>query len=88
MVMALRKMTFTIPDEVAEPLLKRIPSRKRSNYVAEAIADKLKQRDEQLIRACEAANQDSAVSAIEQEMDKVTEQIPEPEALKQILELS
>jgi ribosome-binding protein aMBF1 (putative translation factor) len=76
--MALRKMTFTIPDEIAEPLLKRVPARQRSGYVAEAIADKLKQRDEQLIRACEAANQDPDVTAIEREMDMLTDKITEP----------
>jgi hypothetical protein len=46
--------------------------------VAEAIADKLKERDRQLIRACEAANEDPDILALEQEMDALTDKITEP----------
>ena len=71
-------MTFTVPDEIAEQFLKRIPARKRSSYVAEAIAYKLKERDRQLVRACEAANKDQDVFAIEKEMETLTDEITEP----------
>ena len=76
--MALRKMTFTVPEEIADQFMKRVPAQKRSSYVAEAIADKLNERDRQLVRACEAANKDPDVLAIEKEMDALTDPIPEP----------
>jgi ubiquinone biosynthesis protein UbiJ len=76
--MASRKMTFTVPEEVAEQFMKRVPARRRSSYVAEAITYKLKERDRQLMRACEAANKDADVLAIEQEMDALTNEIMEP----------
>ena len=76
--MALRKMTFTVPDEIADQLTKRVPARKRSGYVAEAIADKLRERDRQLVRACEAANKDPDVLKIERELDALTDEISEP----------
>ena len=67
--MASRKMTFTLPEALAGQLLKRVTARDRSRYVSEAIAAKLRQREEQLIRACEVANSDPEVLAIEQEWD-------------------
>jgi hypothetical protein len=77
--MATRKMTFTIPEEVAVPLLKRVSSRDRSRYVTEAIASKLRERDEALIRSCEIANSDPDVLAIETDWEGLADdQIAEP----------
>jgi hypothetical protein len=76
--MACQKMTFTVPDELAQILLRRVPSRERSAYVSEAIAAKLREQDESLIRACEAANRDIDVSAIEQEWDSLQDCVLEP----------
>lgn len=67
--MASRKMTFTIPEDVALILRKRVPARDRSRYVSEAIASKLQERDEEIIRACEIANADPEVQAIEREWE-------------------
>jgi hypothetical protein len=53
-------------------------SSRHLGYVAEGIADKVNQRDRQLLRACEAANKDPDVFAIETEMDAVTDEITEP----------
>jgi hypothetical protein len=60
-------MTFTIPEDLAGVLQKRIPARERSRYVSEAIAAKLREREEQI--ACEIANGDSDVLAIEREWE-------------------
>ena len=76
--MASRKMTFTIPEDIAGQLLKRVPARDRSRYVSEAITASLRQREQQLIRACEIANLDPDVQAIEREWDALSEDIPEP----------
>ena len=67
--MASRKMTFTIPDDLAGQLLKRVPAQDRSRYVAEAIASKLGERDRRLIHACRIANADPDIAAIEQEWE-------------------
>jgi hypothetical protein len=55
--MAIRKMTFTIPEDLAA----------------------LREREERLIRACEVANGDADVLAIEQEWDALRDnQVEEP----------
>ena len=71
-------MTFTVPEELARQLVKRVPARDRSGCVAEAIAAEFHRREEQLIRACEIANRDPDVLAIEQEWDALSEDIAEP----------
>ena len=76
--MASRKMTFTIPETLAGQLLKRVPARDRSRYVTEAIAAKLQQREEQLIRACEIANSDADLLAIERDWEALPDKIVEP----------
>jgi hypothetical protein len=76
--MATRKMTFTVPEDLAAQLLKRVPARDRSRYVAEAISAKLRQRQERLIRACKVANSDPDALAIEREWDTLTDRVAEP----------
>jgi stage V sporulation protein SpoVS len=76
--MATRKMTFSIPDSLARELLKSVPSRERSNYVAEAVAARLRKQDDALIRACEIANRDTDLLAIEREFDAIGGDIAEP----------
>jgi len=76
--MASRKMTFSLPETLASNFTRRVPARDRSRYVAEAIADKLAEREKRLIRACEVANQDPEVREIEQEFDALTDAMQEP----------
>ena len=74
-------MTFTIPDSLAGQFLKRVPPRDRSRYVALAISAKLQEHDERLIRACETANSDPDVVAIEQAWEALadeTDRVAEP----------
>jgi hypothetical protein len=75
--MASRKMTFTIPEELAGLLLRRVPARDRSRYVAGAIAEKLRERDRQLARACDIANRDPEILAIERDLDALPDEIDE-----------
>ena len=72
--MATRKMTFTLPADLADRFVRKVAPRKRSRCLAQALARKLEERDRKLICACEIANRDPEVKAIE-------------EALRQILEL-
>jgi hypothetical protein len=70
-------------SQVAVPLSKRagVLSRDRSRYVTEAIASKLRERDEALIRSCEIANSDPDVLAIETAWEGLADkndQIAEP----------
>jgi hypothetical protein len=76
--MAMRKMTFSVPEQLAMQLLRRIPSRDRSRFVSEALAARLEERDAALIRACEIANQDMDVAEIEKELAELGDEIAEP----------
>lgn len=67
-------MTFTIPEEIANQFLRRVPARARSGYVTEAILAKLREREQQMIRACETANNDADVLAIERDWDAMTDE--------------
>jgi ubiquinone biosynthesis protein UbiJ len=76
--MATRKMTFTLPEDIARKFVRRVPARDRSRYVAVALAEKLTEADRQLTRACEIANHDPEVAAIEQDFDALPSEITEP----------
>ena len=76
--MASRKVTFTLPEDLAGRLAKHVAARDRSRYVADAIATKLAEREKRLIRACEIVNEDAEVREIEKEWDELTDEIEEP----------
>jgi hypothetical protein len=71
-------MTFSVPDDVASTFTRRVPARDRSRYVADAIAEKLAQREKRLIQACEIANQDPDLREIERDFDALSDAMPEP----------
>jgi hypothetical protein len=77
-IMATRKMTFSVPEPLAEQFLRRVASRDRSRFVSEALAARLKERDVALTRACEIANQDLDVAEIEREFDGIRDEMAEP----------
>ena len=74
----MRKMTFSVPEQLAVQFLRRVASRNRSRFVSEALAARLEERDAALIRACEIANQDMDVAEIEQELDGLGDEMAEP----------
>jgi len=76
--MAVRKMTFSIPEPLAAQLLRRISSRDRSRFVSEALTARLEAPDLALIQACEIANQDLDVTEIEKEFDGIADELAEP----------
>jgi hypothetical protein len=76
--MATIKMTFSIPEELAQRFLRRVPSRQRSSYVTAALEKSLRRRDEELVRACRLANQDADLRAAEREMAALADPIEEP----------
>jgi hypothetical protein len=44
------KINFTVPEDIAEGLKSRVSKRKRSSFVSAAIADKLKELEEEQLR--------------------------------------
>ena len=77
-LMATRKLTFSVPEQLAAQFLRRVGSRDRSRFVSEALAARLEERDAALIRACEIANQDMDVAEIEKEFDGLGDEMAEP----------
>jgi hypothetical protein len=76
--MASQKMTFSLPKPLAAKFVRRVPARYRSRYVAEALAAKLRDRDLRLAQACEIANRDRKVRAVEKAFDALSSEIFEP----------
>ncbi len=74
----MRKMTFTIPDDVATPFLRVVPSARRSKFVADALRKTLKEREQALIAACDAVNADLTLNALVEELQSVHDPIEEP----------
>ena len=76
--MATRKVTFTLPDQLVDQFVKRVPARERSRYIAEALSEKLTKRERRLIRACEIANNSPDIASLEQDLDMLQDDIREP----------
>jgi hypothetical protein len=74
----MRKMTFTIPEEVAGPFLRSVPSARRSRFVADALRRTLTEREAALIAACDAVNADAKLNAVVDEWQAVDDAIEEP----------
>ena len=75
--MASRKLTFSLPEDLASQFVRTVPSAKRSQYVADAIMRGLREREEMLIEACEAANNDPETQEIEREMNALPDTMTE-----------
>jgi metal-responsive CopG/Arc/MetJ family transcriptional regulator len=75
--MAMRKMTFTIPEELALMLTRRVAPSSRSRYVSEAIQASLRQRDEMIKAACLAANDDPETRQIQADFDALPDMVIE-----------
>ena len=73
--MATRKLTFTLPEDLATEFLRRIPTSNRSQYVAAAIAAKLREREEQCVHACKVANSSADILEIETSFDALADEV-------------
>ena len=76
--MATRKMTFSLPEPLAERLVRRVPSRDRSAYLARVLEKSLQEEEEALVCSCLLANEDPEVRAIEEEFSQIIDPIEEP----------
>lgn len=74
----MRKMTFTIPDDVAAPFLRVVPSARRSRFVADALRRSLKERDTSLAAACDAVNADAKLNAVVRDWQSINDPVEEP----------
>ncbi len=70
--MATLKMTFLLPEDLAKQFAHHVPARRRSRYLADALREKLLERDPLLVQACKIANDDPDIRAIEKDFDAVT----------------
>lgn len=67
--MATTKMTFTLPEEIARTFTRRVGPSRRSKYVAEAIAARLRERDIEFEAACDVLDGDPELELLDLEMD-------------------
>ena len=67
-------MTFSLPTALAAQFIKRVSARERSPYVAEALAARLRERDQMLAQAADVANRSRHV----REFDQLETEILEP----------
>lgn len=71
-------MTFSLPKDLAQRLVRRIPARNRSRYLVRLLEKSFREEEEALIQSCRLANQDPEVKTIEEEFDQVPGAIEEP----------
>jgi len=76
--MAMRKMTFTIPEDVVTPFLRAVPSNRRSKFVADSLRRTLQEREDALIAACDAVNADPELNALMDDWQAAGDPIEEP----------
>jgi hypothetical protein len=76
--MAARKMTFSIPEDLARRLVRRVPARERSRFVVQALENRMAGEDAELVAACLAANKNPVVRREESGWVAMTSSIEEP----------
>jgi hypothetical protein len=76
--MATRKMTFSLPGDLAQKFVKRVPARERSHFLSNALERSLRDQERALVRACLAANKVPDFKAIEEEWDQIRDGLDEP----------
>lgn len=74
-------MTFSLPEELAERLVHRVPARDRSQFLAKCLEKSLLDDERRIVRACLAANEDAGVREIEQEWDQLND--PSVDAIRE-----
>ena len=63
-----RKVTFTLPAELADLLNRQVRSLDRSAFVSAAIAERMDAKRRRLIASCEAANANPEDAELREEM--------------------
>ena len=73
--MAAIEITLSLPEPVARTLVKRVPARERSKFLARAIEGSLRCQESALAQACIAANRDPKSKALENDWDHVPDEV-------------
>ena len=73
--MAVRKMTFSLPEDLARRFTRRVPAQDRSHYLARLLERHLQEEEATLLRSCLVANQDPDGQALEEEFDQLQDAI-------------
>jgi hypothetical protein len=78
--MGMRRMTFEIPEDMAERFSAEVPADEQLRVVVTAIRRRITPSwtDEELEAACEAANNDPALNAFIDEWQAFSDPIEEP----------
>jgi len=72
------RQTFTLPVEVFKRFAALVPEGKRSAVIATLIESEIFQREQALARACDAANADAELAAIETDFQRLEDTVAEP----------
>ena len=72
------RQTFTLPEKTFQRFASIVPEGKRSALIAQLLEDETLRREKLLIEACQAANRDSALEAIEVDFQALNDPISEP----------
>jgi hypothetical protein len=70
------RITLSLPDELARRFLAAVPGRKRSAVVARLLEDELRRHEQDLERACRAANRDKELASETSEWQGIDEALP------------
>ena len=70
------RVTLSLPDELARRFLAAVPDRKRSALVARLLEEELQRYEEDLARACRAANRDELLAAETEEWQAFDDPLP------------
>ncbi len=75
--MAARKMTFSLPEDLAKEFTARVPARARCQFVANVLRKSFEDEEEKIIQACKLANRDADVRAVGKEFERIEDGIEE-----------
>jgi len=64
-------MTFSLPEKLAAQLLRRVPARSRSRYVADALTRQLQERDRLLARHPKLRVVGAHLGSLEYDVDEI-----------------
>ena len=72
------RQTFTLPEDVFRRFAAIVPEGKRSAIVAMLIEREARRREQALARACDAANSDAGLTALEEDFQSLEDTTSEP----------
>jgi len=65
--MATRKMTFSLPEDLAERFVRRVGARDRSRFLANSLERSLREEERHLVESCLRASEDVDAATVQRE---------------------